>query len=99
MKFLFIGCLFFLGLLNCLNCRAEETQTKEQARLEIAKIIELSQIPNKKMFTETLISTANKEKICPKLLFSLGIDQWDALSEKESIKQLKSLATYAKFLK
>lgn len=105
MKALFFICILFLGLLRCFDCKAEdhkETLKIEDTRpelLELFKAIEESKITNKAAFKANLLNTAAEAHICPRLLFSLGVDQWDDIPEKDSFNQLKILATSVQFLK
>lgn len=102
MKTLFFICLLFLGFLRCFDCKAQSVQSSEEVRPELNDLfvaIANSHIPNKIAFKENLLNAAAEAKICPRLLFSLGLDQWDTLPEKDSVNQLKILASSAKFLK
>lgn len=88
--------LLAYSLLFCLPAYAQETHP---AITELFSVIEKSKIVNKAEFKEHLLNTAAEAQICPRLLFSLGIDQWESLTQGEANKQLKLLAHSAKFLK
>lgn len=90
MKVLFICCL---GLLIILKSVQAEVPS------DLIHIVSKSNIPNKKVFLAKLNFHAKLNNLCPKLLYSLGISQWEKLPESAQDPSLNELAQLAPYLK
>lgn len=92
MKLLFISCLTILCCLNL--ARAEDL-----VPADLKSLVQKSSITNKESFLKKLSTQAQNYRLCPRLLFSLGIEKWNQLPEAEHEDTIKELAELAPFLR